>query len=1033
MEEEKTNKDVMHLWLKATSILARDIVVLKKKLVRAGILVSFGLIFLILIHELLLAVLTLPFYLFFDRTQQQRFFNQEGWSYTLYQQRRRVVLPATVFATLLLAVYMSFSSGIFASSPPVVNLSSSQMFSQTTWSAATSTTSTVNAASAITGISVSTTGTVELSTSTGWFDGDWPYRRAITIPSSQITSTLTNFPVLITEANLSGTNFFSRLAHGDGGDIIFTSSDGTTQLNREVVSINPGGETMETWVNVPSISSSSDTIIYVYYGNTSSTDPTDLGTWNSNYAAVWHFDEDPSVTTDGSCSGSAHVCDSTSNGNHGFAANFSSGSEGSAQIGNGYTFNGTSQYIDVGSGSSLSTLNPLSFTFWMNPDSASASNRKAIMTKRGGTCNSGGDWFFEYDDTANIWFNGQFNSVTQTLNFEQDSSAPGGDLETVGPSFSITEDVWQYGSLTVDSSFTPSGTVMYVNATEVASYPHHLGGDTPDSDANCDLYIGAQSPLNYYFSGELDELRISTVSHSADWLAAEYLNQVNPSSFYSVGSEQFYRTSSGTLVSNVFDVGNTSSAWGTIRFTTDVSASTTVRIRTASSSDMSGATAWGSCTAVTVDSDITSNSCVTDGHQYMQYQVTLVSGVTTSPSFQDITIQSINTSTLSVAESAGSVILTASLDEVSTSTVTVPYTVAGTATGGGTDHDLSDGNITVTAGALSGTTSISITDDGTDEADETIIVTMGTPTGGTVGGVVTTTITITDDDAGPSVTLSADTTSFSEGSEQAIITATLSTTSAFSVTTHLAFSGTATTGTNDYSVPQATIVISAGETTGTLTITSLDDSDIEGNESIIVDIDSVTNGSEQGTAQVTLTVTDNDTAGGAVVIPIVLRAPTPPPVISTLPTELPSPDGAPEQPTDTDTNEDPTSPSTEDPIEGSEANEGQSGEQSSGGGQPGSSIQPDAPPPPGAQAPEVDVQEPVEFTQYLYRTLRGTQVRALQRILKSLGFFPEDVAATGYFGPITQQAVRAFQQANNLPPVGVVGPRTRALLNGLSP
>jgi peptidoglycan hydrolase-like protein with peptidoglycan-binding domain len=58
----------------------------------------------------------------------------------------------------------------------------------------------------------------------------------------------------------------------------------------------------------------------------------------------------------------------------------------------------------------------------------------------------------------------------------------------------------------------------------------------------------------------------------------------------------------------------------------------------------------------------------------------------------------------------------------------------------------------------------------------------------------------------------------------------------------------------------------------------------------------------------------------------------------------------------------------------------------------------------------------------------GTHVTSLQSILSEYGFMV--VRPTGYFGPITLQAVKDYQKANNIPPTGYVGPLTRASLNG---
>jgi len=57
----------------------------------------------------------------------------------------------------------------------------------------------------------------------------------------------------------------------------------------------------------------------------------------------------------------------------------------------------------------------------------------------------------------------------------------------------------------------------------------------------------------------------------------------------------------------------------------------------------------------------------------------------------------------------------------------------------------------------------------------------------------------------------------------------------------------------------------------------------------------------------------------------------------------------------------------------------------------------------------------------------GERVRALQAKLKELGFFR--VEPTGYFGPLTQAAVIAFQTARGIDPVGFVGPKTKAALD----
>lgn len=58
------------------------------------------------------------------------------------------------------------------------------------------------------------------------------------------------------------------------------------------------------------------------------------------------------------------------------------------------------------------------------------------------------------------------------------------------------------------------------------------------------------------------------------------------------------------------------------------------------------------------------------------------------------------------------------------------------------------------------------------------------------------------------------------------------------------------------------------------------------------------------------------------------------------------------------------------------------------------------------------------------------EVIALQDFLRTQGFF--NAKSTGYFGALTEIAVKEFQSANGLEPVGVVGPQTRARIESVS-
>jgi len=70
-----------------------------------------------------------------------------------------------------------------------------------------------------------------------------------------------------------------------------------------------------------------------------------------------------------------------------------------------------------------------------------------------------------------------------------------------------------------------------------------------------------------------------------------------------------------------------------------------------------------------------------------------------------------------------------------------------------------------------------------------------------------------------------------------------------------------------------------------------------------------------------------------------------------------------------------------------------------------------------------------ELTQTLVRGMFSEEVKELQKFLaQNPEIYPAGLI-TGYFGALTEQAVKKFQEMNGLPPVGIVGPLTRSLIN----
>lgn len=190
--------------------------------------------------------------------------------------------------------------------------------------------------------------------------------------------------------------------------------------------------------------------------------------------------------------------------------------------------------------------------------------------------------------------------------------------------------------------------------------------------------------------------------------------------------------------------------------------------------------------------------------------------------------------------------------------VTVTLGLAGTATRN-SDYSISTTQITIPAGSTIATATITSLDDVIDEgAGETIIVSIESVVGAEENSDQQTTITIEDNDAAPlpSVQIATAPGIVSEG-QSVTVTATLSAASAEDVTVTLGYaSGTAVIGQDFTGATE--LIVPAGSTTATITLTTLEDGIDETDEAIIVDVLGVSGATELGVQSVSTTLVDVD-------------------------------------------------------------------------------------------------------------------------------------------------------------------------------
>lgn len=191
-------------------------------------------------------------------------------------------------------------------------------------------------------------------------------------------------------------------------------------------------------------------------------------------------------------------------------------------------------------------------------------------------------------------------------------------------------------------------------------------------------------------------------------------------------------------------------------------------------------------------------------------------------------------------EDGGVMTLTIGLNAPSSSPVTVYYiTSGGTATPGG-DYTDTEGTATIEPGETTATIDVPITNDSDPEPEETIILEIGDPTGGTIGPIDTTIITVNDDDP-TTIQFSSDYYSVSEDQGTAAIAVTrIGDLRPSSTVNYQSIDATATSP-DDYAATSGTLAFSPGQSFRTFSVPVVDDGVTEGSEWAVLALSDPTN------------------------------------------------------------------------------------------------------------------------------------------------------------------------------------------------
>jgi uncharacterized repeat protein (TIGR01451 family) len=207
-----------------------------------------------------------------------------------------------------------------------------------------------------------------------------------------------------------------------------------------------------------------------------------------------------------------------------------------------------------------------------------------------------------------------------------------------------------------------------------------------------------------------------------------------------------------------------------------------------------------------------------------------------------------------------SVTVTLSLLTASPVPVSVDWTTADGTAVAPADYTAASGTVTFPAGQVTKTITIAVKADNKDEDDESFFVRLSNVTGGGAMGDPEGTVTILDDDAAPSVSLSgaASVPEGNSGTTAVTYTLTLSAASGRAVSVNVQTADGTATAPSDYLPFGATVAFAPGQTTRTFTVQVVGDTIHEGNETYSVEATGGTNVTVPNPTSVTTTIIDDD-------------------------------------------------------------------------------------------------------------------------------------------------------------------------------
>jgi len=335
-----------------------------------------------------------------------------------------------------------------------------------------------------------------------WWDPEWSFRKPVVVSSSHVEGDVERFPVLIAVATDPD---LTSLAASDGRDLRFVTPE-AEDLAYELERFVPQSGELIAWVSFPALSASTDTTVYMYFGNPAATPPDRArDIWDHRYDLVAYFGDE---TGD-------RVTNSASESSEGTRVGTATSAPG--RVGSAVQLVADTDHVEFAQGDHLlSGWEEFCVSFWMYLDYAS-------------------DLDWEANGEPTVWHKNTPVRIYRTPDDDPGRGRFQADIPfrttTSFQHHTVDRQRWNHVVLTYDRSAYRGYVDGALEFSESVPRDQLIDGEQS---------FGLGGDQGRSIHGMFDEFRLGRSACDASWVAAEYRGMSAPQDFVEISALEMF-------------------------------------------------------------------------------------------------------------------------------------------------------------------------------------------------------------------------------------------------------------------------------------------------------------------------------------------------------------------------------------------------------------------------------------------------------------------------------------------------------------